>query len=95
MFIVHDASRKPYKDNYLNFLQSFSSRLLLLVLICNGISSVSFVLDVTKVHFVFDAVEILSVMELILYALVPMSLPLWKVWIIISKKRNTNNKKDF
>ena len=88
LFCIHDASRKPYKDIRLNRLQVLSSRCLLLVLLCNMVASVSFTGDISMVAGVTLTVKICAILEMILYATVPLYLPLWKFWnILISKRR--------
>ena len=91
-FVVHDIIRQPYKDSYLNTLQSLSSGCLVLVLGCNVVSSVSFMLDVTTIPLIYFAVDVLAIIEMILYGIVPVSLPLWLLYTLIKKKRNIQKK---
>ena len=91
-FVLQDGSREPYKDRYLNKLQSLSTTCLLLVLICNMFSAVSIIVDVTTTPNIYLVVQILSIIEMVLYATVPMSLPVWKIYNYISSRRNKDKK---
>ena len=76
IFIVHDHHRQPYKNTLLNRLQSLSSKCWLLVLVCNVVASVSYMVDVTSIPGVMLVVGVLSVVEVVLYVVVPLYLPL-------------------
>ena len=91
-FTFHDVFRQPYKNSYLNKLQYSSTTCLLLVLSCNVVSSVSFMVDVTTIPLIFLVVNILSIIEMMLYAMVPLSLPVWTMYSYISNKRNAIKK---
>ena len=77
-----------FQNEYLNHLQSLTSRCLLLVLMCNILPSISFMTDVSTIPNVFLVVRVLSVVELGLYAAVPLSLPVYKLWKFMKQKKN-------
>ena len=92
LFYVHDKYRQPYKDDFLNRLQSLSSGCLLLVLQCNVLASISFMADISKVEFVDKIVSICGMVEIALYAVVPLYLPLSKAWNIYEDRRQRRQK---
>ena len=79
-FAVHDLHRMPYKHPYLNIVQVMSSCCLLLITACNIPSSISFMGDIMVVPHMDIVVQILRTFELILYAVLPLSFIVWKVW---------------
>ena len=79
-FLQHDKHRKPYKNNQLNQLQSLSSGCLLLVLLCNVLASISFMADISSVEFVNQVINICGIIEITLYAAVPLHIPVHKAW---------------
>ena len=83
VFYAHDRSRCPYKNDHLNRLQAFSTLCLLFILVCNLVASVSFIADISMVNNVSSAVRICSIVEIMLYGLVPLYFPIWKVWDIV------------
>ena len=89
VFIVHDIIRKPYKDEYLNFLQALTSCSLVVIVLCNMIPAMSFLVDVRSVPSIQQVVNALEVVELIIYALVPLSLLMWHLNIFIDRKCRT------
>ena len=92
MFLAHDIYRKPYKNTYMNILQALTSGGLLLVLTCNVIPAVSYLVNIQKIPAIQDVLKILKVGELIVYAVLPLSLPVWKLKIIIDNKRKEKKK---
>ena len=80
VYIIHDGIRKPYKNSYLNALPLFASASLIIVLVCNIIPAISYLVNVRTVPLIQEVVQVLGVTELIVYAAVPLSLPLWKLW---------------
>ena len=87
LFVVHDRYRKPYKNSFLNTVQLFSSLCLLLVLGCNSLAAYSKMVTVTQIPLVFTAKEILHKVEMIVYACVPLTFPLWKIIIMVTARR--------
>ena len=94
VFIVHDRARQPYKSQYLNHVQSLSSRCLSLILLCNVIPSMSFMVDVTSTLHIFLVAKMSSILELVFYALVPLSLPVWKVCMFLENRRNEKKREE-
>ena len=90
-FVAHDSERKPYKNQYLNHLQSLSSRCLIIVLVCNVIPAISYLVDIGNVPYIYQVVEVLRVVELFVFAVVPLSLPVWKLKMFIESKRKADN----
>ena len=86
-FVLHDRFRKPYINGYLNTLQLFSSSCLLLVLGCNSLSAPSYMVDVSQIPSVFQVKKIISIVEMVVYASVPLTFPLWKIASLVMKKR--------
>ena len=91
VFVVHDRNRKPYKHKYLNLVQSLSSRSLVVVLSCNIIPAVSYLVNVRTVPYIYEAEKGLGVVELLVYAAVPLSLPVWKLKTFIENRRMTKD----
>ncbi len=89
VFVLHDREKRPFKDTYLNILQPLSSGCLLLLLGCNVVSSVSFIVDISMVPWMSHVVGILAIVEMLIHACVPLSLPLWMVYKFIQNKRST------
>ena len=92
IFLVHDGYRQPYKNIYLNQLQSLSSRCLLLVLTCNVVASASYMVDVTFIPGLDVVVGVLSVVEMMLYAVVPLSVPVSLFVEYVSRVRKYRKK---
>ena len=90
-FYVHDKYREPYKNILLNQLQSVSSGCLLLVLLCNVLASISFMADISNVKLVNEVINICGVVEMILYAVVPLYLPAYKAWRYYENRRQQRN----
>ena len=87
LFGLHDARRMPFKDIYLNYLQMLTSACLLIINACNVVPSFSIVFDVMVVSAMGDILRALKYLELVLLAIVPLSLPAWKLWEKIQEKR--------
>ena len=84
---IHDCLRKPFRHMYLNYLQMMTSACLLIINACNNLASFSVVFDlmvVSKMGFILTTLQYL---ELVLLFIVPLSLPAWKMWEVIRKKR--------
>ena len=79
VFIVHDRNREPYKHPYLNLLQCLTCRCLLLVLLCNVIPAMSYLVNVQTIPSIYEVVRMLGMLELVIFAVVPLSLPIWKI----------------
>ena len=92
-FFIHDRYRQPYKSVFLNNLQSLTSLSLLVILLCNVTASVSIISDISTVEFVDLAVNICRVIEILLYAAVPLYLPGYKAWNFY-KDRKTESKRE-
>ena len=92
-FFVHDRIRQPFKDVHLNRIQAISSGCLLLVLLCNLLSSFSFMADISMVDSVTLVVKICNIMEMMLYVLVPLYLPVWKICDFIVLRREKKQHK--
>ena len=86
-FHAHDWYRVPYRHNYLNQLQKFSSAALFLVNICSAPSSMSSVGDILALPGMPYALLVLEYLEITVYVLVPITLPAWKVWMHFHKKK--------
>ena len=91
VFSIHDRTRKPFKDAYLNRIQTLSSRCLLLVLLCNLVASLSFTADISMVDGVALVAKMSSIIEMILYAVVPLYFPFLKIWEIVMTRRGKKN----
>ena len=92
VFLVHDGYRQPYKNTHLNQLQSLSSKCLLLVLTCNVVASMSYMVEVTSIPGVDLVVSVLSVVEVMLYAVVPLSVPFSLFVGYVSRVRTSRKK---
>ena len=88
LFIVHDGRRMPFKHVYLNYLQVLTSVCLLFINACNVVPSFSMFFDVMVISGMEHIMKALKYLELVLLAIVPLSLPLWKLWEKIKEKRN-------
>ena len=86
-FLIHDRYRMPYRNSYLNHLQRFTSVALFLVNLCSIPSSFSSVGDVTALPGMPIALIILGYFEKVLYAMVPLTLPIWKLWVHFENKK--------
>ena len=91
-FNLHDAYRKPFKHVYLNHLQVLTSTCLLFINGFNIVPSVSIFFDLLVISGMEHAMKVLKYLELELLAIVPLSLPAWKLWEKINKKRNKKQK---
>ena len=80
LFIVHDSFRKPFKHVYLNHLQILTSVCLQMINMCNVLPSMSIIFDVMVVWAMEDVLRASKYLELVLLAIVPLSLPVWKLW---------------
>ena len=80
IFAVHDSRRMPFRHIYLNYLQMLTSACLLIINACNILSSISIVFDVMVMASMGDIFKALKYLELVLLAIVPISLPVWKLW---------------
>ena len=87
IFIVHDSHRMPFKHNYLNYLQTLTSACLLVINACNTLPSISIVFDVMVMSSMGDILKALQYLEVVLLAIVPFSLPVWKLWEKIREGR--------
>ena len=58
----------------------------MIVLLCNVIPGMSYVVSLENVPSVSEIVKVLGVVELLMYVVVPLSLPLWKVTTYIKNK---------
>ena len=85
-FLRHDCRRNPYKNEYLNSLQSLTSACLMIVLLCNVIPGMSYVVSLENVPSISEIVKVLGVVELLMYAVVPLSLPVWRATTYIKNK---------
>ena len=86
-FSVHDARRMPFKHLYLNYLQMLTSTCLLIINVVNVLPSFSLMFDVMVISLMGDILRVLKYLELVLLAIVPLSLPAWKLWQKIKVKR--------
>ena len=92
VFFLHDRYRQPYKNGFLNRLQSLSSGCLLIVLNCNLLASMSFMADISSVEFVDLVVDFCGIVEMISYVAVPMYLPILKLWNVYKNRKNRKDK---
>ena len=90
-FVVHDRCRMPYKNTYLNYLNIMVSACLVLILGCNAIASMSYIVDITGTPYIFLALDVVDYAELILYAAAPGTFIAWKIWTIIEGIRMKKN----
>ena len=79
-FLIHDCCRMPYKHHYANILQILSSTCLIIVVVCNAPSAVSYMLPINRLQYIDSVVQMSSIIELVTYGIVPLSLPTWMVW---------------
>ena len=87
LFILHDARRMPFKHVYLNYLQVLTSVCLQFINACNVVPSISIFFDVMVISGMEHILTALKYFELVLLAIVPLSLPLWKLLEKIKEKR--------
>ena len=78
-FCLHDRSRAPYKHTYLNTLQCLSSSCLLLIVASNLPGAMSVMTKSMSVPHMKSIVMVLQYVEITTYALMPLSLVLWKL----------------
>ena len=81
VFLTHDVHRVPFKHDYLNLLQKLTSGGLIFVNLCSLPSSFSSVGDIMAVPYMNSCVPVLRYVDLCLYAAVPLSLPVWTLWL--------------
>ena len=86
LFIIHDARRMPFKHVYLNYLQVLTSACLLFINACNVVPSMSIFFDVMVISGMGHIIRPLKYLELVLLAIVPLSLPAWKLWEKIKER---------
>ena len=86
-FIAHDARRMLFKHIYLNYLQMLTSICLLFINACNNVPSMSIFFDVMVISGMEHNLTALKHLELVLLAIVPLSLPAWKLWKKIKERR--------
>ena len=89
-FVVHDGFRKPFKHVYLNYLQILTSVCLLATSVCNVLPAFSLIFDVMVVSAMGDILKALKYLELTLLAIVPLSLPAWKLLERVKEKRGND-----
>ena len=77
----------PFKHIYLNYLQLLTSACLLIINACNVLPSFSVVFDVMVVSAMGDILTKLLYLEVVLLVIVPLSLPVWKLWEVIKEKQ--------
>ena len=87
IFLSHDWYRMPFKHPYLNILQRMTSAALFFVNLCSNPSSFSSIGDITVVPDMDLCLEVLSRVEMGLYVAVPLSFPVWKLWMRCVKKQ--------
>ena len=92
IFVIHDSFRKPFKHIYLNYLQVLTSACLLLINACNVVPSVSIFFDVMVISGMGHILKALKYVELVLLAIVPLSLPAWKMLEKIKERRQNKQK---
>ena len=78
--MLHDRDRMPYKHSYMNLLQCLSSSCLVIISACNIPASMSVMTNSMSVPFMKTVVVALTYTEMVMYAIVPLSLLGWKVW---------------
>ena len=86
LFLLHDRHRMPYKHRYLNILQVLSSMCLALVVVCNALAAVSYMASINEIAYIEEMVQMSSIVEMLLYGAVPLSLPVWMAWIRIENR---------
>ena len=80
VFLFHDWYRMPFKHQFMNHLQRLTSLCLFLVNVCSNPSAFSSVGNIAAVPNMDICLTFLRYFELLLYAIVLLSLPLWKIW---------------
>ena len=78
-FFYHDGRRTPFKHPFLSSLQRLTSACLFLVTLCNTPSAFSSVGDITAVPNMNICLAVLRYFELILYGIVLLAFPTWKI----------------
>ena len=86
-FLIHDWHRMPFKHPYLNHLQRLTSVSLFLVNLCSNPSSFSSIGNIMSVRNMGSCLTALRYTTIGLYILVPLSFPLWKVWMLYKRKQ--------
>ena len=88
LFLVHDGKAMPYKNNYLNLLQILSTTSLLLLTGCNLVNAFSYMINITGVPGMNNAVTIIGYTEnVLLAALLPTWLITCKVLALFEEKK--------
>ena len=86
LFLLHDSRRMPYKHRYLNILQVLSSVCLLFVNACNGLAAVSYMASIKEIPLIDEMITMSSIGEMIIFGVVPASLPVWFMWTQAAKR---------
>ena len=79
VFLVYDRTLKPFRNPFMNILQTLSTVFLLFLVVCNTVASFSLMVDLTAIRNVKTLLRTLKYIEFSLYLVLPLSLPLWKL----------------
>ena len=79
-FLMHDWYRMPFKNIFLCHLQRLTSGCLFFVTVCNFPSTFSALGDVTAIQNMDVCLAVLRNFELLLYMVVLLAFPSWKLW---------------
>ena len=93
VYLFHDSQRKPYKHPYLNVLQCLSSGCLLVITACNIPASMIVMTNAMSVPLMGSVVTALQFVEMVTYAVVPISLVAWMIWERFCSSEKTNKMK--
>ena len=89
-FSIHDRDRMPFKNAYLNYLNVLASSCLVIVCACNIVPALSYIVDITATPGIFTVLKASGVVEMLLYAAVPLTFPAWKIWGGVQERRKNN-----
>ena len=59
---------------------------MLLVLGCNTLSAMSYMVRITATPYIFAAKKVVAYVEMVVYLLVPLALPIKKIWSTLRQK---------
>ena len=59
---------------------------MLLVLTCNTLSSVSYMVRITEIPHIFTAKKVMAYAEVVVYLMVPLAMPARKLWAMLNEK---------
>ena len=95
LFIIHDYKRMPYKHPYLNIQQLLSSTCLIVIVACNFPPSMTLMTNALSVPLMESVITALQHIELMIYAILPISLLVWKLWNKYEERKNNHEEENF